>query len=1547
MKNILQGMVAATFVATSGVAAAAVDGYVNTSLSDTAKLSGGEWKAAATWNPSGEPADNARITFSATANCHPTLTLDSDVSREFRLLFFQLNNTISSITIDGSGKTLVMPYSETGYYEATAFNAYAGTRYFFSVRDGSSNGKAPVLSWTNPLMTAGYDGNRSYMNFARGTFDFRDIDGVTSTRPVYMANSGTAAKPTSIFVGDGARFVAGAVTFCGCVEGDEFVFGGGQGDLSALNVSDTDAATPHAFALTLTNGAFLALGSLSDTHKASAAGPVTFTIDAEDSTLAVTNGDFALTPSTQAETELQLVRSTLAVTNGVAKFGGAATSAHAVRVSAADSAIQMPSYLTVGATTGNNKLGVTTFAATNTAFDVYGLDLYAGTTMLLDKPAFDYSHNPNVVSNVLRNGSSLTIKGSAATLDLGNMTVGGRNPNNTSNTDPAVLTLDGGSFTMGTINDVTGIGVSVAANGAMILTNGATLTVTGSKHFEIGNDSHATGRLEIYDGTFDYQSTGEFAIGNWGATSARVGSGCVKVGKGGVLKTSSGTTVDVGRYCVPGRLEICDGGRAELGNVIMEQNSFHGYNSGITNRLVQTGGELTMTALEMARSCNRCEAHFLGGTAATRVIRPGADLAAGREHAEGCVYGNGGTIVAITSDPSFISGLTTFEIGAKGLTIDAATKAIGIVQDVSDMDGEQGVLTLTGGGTVTLAPPNAWTVSRTAVVGTTLKFSSSAPSLATTLEVGTGGILSLEGMPTELTLSGLTVNGGAIVIDPGDVIRVPAAGLNLRGLEIRYATEPEIDDVRDLFVITGALSDENRHALELALDGIRTPDTYTDCVIETVDGTSHVKIVKRNRGGMITSFTDWQSETTDGWSQDGSWSDGVPTVETAARFSSSGAMNVSVPEGAVVGALRFDGSGYRLTGETPLEMPAEEGAAMIFAGTDSAVELAVPLKPRARLEVQTEEGASVRVSGDIVGGGLVKTGTGRLELAGENAFDRSICQHAGYLIARSAASLGVSAENIIELSGDTLWITNDTGAAVTIANPVRVKTDELLSNTSIRNDVDVTLKNLSVTQGGLAKWGSGKLTIEVKDGMELAPTVRSTGSSWVYKKDFGEDGTVPDNTATTDGGFVGAFSVGAGEVVFKPAEGETKPTVAFSKDSLVVGMQIKDRGVAKCTFDGVRVTSGSYIMSCYNLANTGGINPNRRPEMRLVNGAEIEASVFAAGRAIYFAKSYPLLAVTNSSITARTLFTFSGQTTVAYASQTSDSAAVVRTDGATFASDDYLVGQGVDVEISNSVLGPRTKDCAKLWARWSSSDTVATHGTMLFNKGSVMKVNAFGSFNLVTNWYDSAEGPVFSLAFDDATWDFGGGHFLLASDTFSKYVAVRMVGKGLRLAPAAGTSFSTSFPFTGEGGLIVDGAGTVRFFRDTVRFTGPIDVRSGTLDLSEAGQLGALTLKGTGTVKGGSFAGLCLVSDAQLKFDGTDFGETLTVDFGRTAENPLTPAELKDGIEIGTISGAAPVLPANVRGINTGLGSVRGTVGVVGNKLVATLSRPGMMVIVR
>lgn len=208
MKSILKSAVLAATAATSCVAAAAVDGYVSKALSDTAKQSGGEWTAAATWDPSGEPVDNARITLSATANCHPTLTLDSDVSREFRLLFFQLNNTIGSLTIDGSGKTLVMPYSETGYYEATAFNAYAGSRYFFSVRDGSSNGKAPVLSWTNPLMTAGYDGNRSYMNFDRGTFDFRDINGVTSTRPIYMANSGTDAKPTSIFVGDGARFVA-------------------------------------------------------------------------------------------------------------------------------------------------------------------------------------------------------------------------------------------------------------------------------------------------------------------------------------------------------------------------------------------------------------------------------------------------------------------------------------------------------------------------------------------------------------------------------------------------------------------------------------------------------------------------------------------------------------------------------------------------------------------------------------------------------------------------------------------------------------------------------------------------------------------------------------------------------------------------------------------------------------------------------------------------------------------------------------------------------------------------------------------------------------------------------------------------------------------------------------------------------------------------------------------------------------------------------------------------------------------------------------------
>ena len=139
----------------------------------------------------------------------------------------------------------------------------------------------------------------------------------------------------------------------------------------------------------------------------------------------------------------------------------------------------------------------------------------------------------------------------------------------------------------------------------------------------------------------------------------------------------------------------------------------------------------------------------------------------------------------------------------------------------------------------------------------------------------------------------------------------------------------------------------------------------------------------------------------------------------------------------------------------------------------------------------------------------------------------------------------------------------------------------------------------------------------------------------------------------------------------------------------------------------------------------------------------------------------------------------------------------------------------------------------------------------------------------------------------------------------------------------------------------------MKFAADTLKFTGALDVRSGMLDLTEAGELGEYVLKGSGTVKGGSFSGVTVEAGSSLRFFGTSFGSSLTVDFDRTADDPLDSAVLAGGVVIGSFTGTPPAIPAEVRGINTGFGRVRGSVSVVGDKLVARLAKAGTIIFVR
>ena len=129
--------------------------------------------------------------------------------------------------------------------------------------------------------------------------------------------------------------------------------------------------------------------------------------------------------------------------------------------------------------------------------------------------------------------------------------------------------------------------------------------------------------------------------------------------------------------------------------------------------------------------------------------------------------------------------------------------------------------------------------------------------------------------PTALTLSALSVEGGTIRLDPGDVISLPAAALELHDFAVEYVSEPETDAANTLFELTGELSEANRAALVRAMDRARGTDTYTQVVVEKTGGVTRVKTVKKSRASALTDETAWQGASSDGWATDANWSANV------------------------------------------------------------------------------------------------------------------------------------------------------------------------------------------------------------------------------------------------------------------------------------------------------------------------------------------------------------------------------------------------------------------------------------------------------------------------------------------------------------------------------------------------------------------------------------------------------------------------------------------------------------------------------------------------
>ena len=152
-----------------------------------------------------------------------------------------------------------------------------------------------------------------------------------------------------------------------------------------------------------------------------------------------------------------------------------------------------------------------------------------------------------------------------------------------------------------------------------------------------------------------------------------------------------------------------------------------------------------------------------------------------------------------------------------------------------------------------------------------------------------------------------------------------------------------------------------------------------------------------------------------------------------------------------------------------------------------------------------------------------------------------------------------------------------------------------------------------------------------------------------------------------------------------------------------------------------------------------------------------------------------------------------------------------------------------------------------------------------------------------------------------------------------------------------------------KGGL--RGTGTVAFGAGAYGFSGLLDVQEGVVDLTNAGELAAVTACGPGTLRGATVTRLTLketLDDGTVVgapvLDGVTAG-SVVVDLGHDETDPLDPESLKV-LPVATVASGTSVGRWKLAG--TGVPKLKGSFVLEDNKVVLkSASISGMLLIVR
>lgn len=1113
--------------------------------------------------------------------------------------------------------------------------------------------------------------------------------------------------------------------------------------------------------------------------------------------------------------------------------------------------------------------------------------------------------------------------------------------------------------------------------GCVTLTNGAvatagTMTLNGGTLLVSGPETRVeTGRLWIEAGaTVSLADEGRLTLGTAsGPTLVGRGTGGIGVLRllGGVFDTS-GQAVSVGasgsgKIVVSGGDHRFSGGDNFIGQgcdaeVLVEGGRLYmtrvrmGQGAEGTALFRQTGGVVEtatgardQTGILLGFATQPCAVRLEGGETHCSRLRyrytPGQDSGYSASAAAAMTFlGDGGTLVPIqgsTADSPFMAYLGVAQIGAMGLTLDNRNGLdVYILQDLVNADGAAGEWRLRGRGTVSYE--GVCRVARTVLNGGTLKLATAASRLETALSVDRGACLSLAGAATATSLKALTIRGGTIELDPGDVISVEG-NVEIEGLTLDWTTPPA--EPTAFLVVKGTLDDAARQSILNACVGASLGlGRHLDYAFERNETTGHVTVKAQAVDDAPLSETVWTGARDALWHDSSNWKPQLPTESLCAVFSGAAQKSVGISEAAVVGALRFDGGNTVIDGSGSIRLPRDPSASKIDV-RGGAQRINVPLELARKTAVDVTAGASLELAGGVTGGGLAKGGDGALLLSGPSHFYADFSSVAGLVTIRDAGALDGSSASGVTVSGGTVAFEADKPVHLN-GRPVLVDacSDGSVSTTVVfRTESDVEIDALEVKRGTFFKRGVGTLTLNVPDGetQVLAgeaglPNSDISGAGADGPWTFPADGSSPTGVAVRRG-----INVSEGKLVLRAAGADAKVTVS---SSMLVGGPSRECAVQpELVLEGVSLTvngGGFWNGSCVGLK----YNAVSNPVVRLEKGAELRCgavvqtgygSVSESARMTHVATGGSVFRYANGTCLSR-----ANGGTVEY----------FLTDSRLLADGPLLINGGIRLDFANSFFGAATGDAVA----FSLTEAGRPFGELFFHDGSVFACSA------LTEKSGDTVSKNLTVAFDGAEWrpcrDNAADWRLSAP--LSERIVYEMRGEGVVFAPAAGCAYEIGATLGGSGGLVKRGDGIVRFAEGAFAFVGVCRVESGVVDLASAGRLAAATFAGRGTVRGAR-VGKCTVrldvDDAGVglagpSFDGCDVGDRLCVDLGRDETRPLPEGALTR-LKIGRWTGVGTPPPTRVRVIGTGGAILSGPVSVEDGDLCAELGRSGMVFVVR